>query len=77
MIYNFTRVQSETTKEIKEFFVNGNQVTQIIYNNTFNKLNSDLNFNYCNSATKQNIKTGDYIHTAIFTELKDKNNLTK
>ena len=61
---NLTRIQDEKTKLIKVYQINGLNVSSVEYNNTFNKLNKALNYN--SSHTKRNIKTGDYIHTCIF-----------
>ena len=61
---SFYRIQDEKTKVIKQYKINDIIVSCEYYNEKFDKCNKL--YNYSSSATKRNIKTGDYIHTNVF-----------
>jgi hypothetical protein len=58
------RIQDEKTNLIKAYQINGVEVSEEFYNKSFDEFNRTMQYN--SSATKRNIETGDYIHTAIF-----------
>ena len=61
---SLTRIQDEKTLNIKSYSINGVDVSESKYNAKFDELNNGKNYN--SSATKRNIKTGDYVHTCTF-----------